>query len=159
MSSEINKEISKCPFHGEGIPQKHPSGKGQTNKDWWPNSLNLKILSQHSELVNPFDNKFDYKKEFKKLNYIALKNETGDAIAIAGDSAGGGATLATAISLRDDHGISPSCLYLIFPWLDLTHSGESMKIKAECSFASRRQIWCLLSAANRLFSDPRRLRT
>ncbi len=75
MSSEINREISKCPFHGEGIPQKHPTGKGQTNKDWWPNSLNLKVLSQHSELVNPFDKKFDYKKEFKKLNYKALKND------------------------------------------------------------------------------------
>ena len=75
MSSEINKEISRCPFHGEGIPQKHPTGKGQTNKDWWPNSLNLKILSQHSELVNPFDKKFDYKKEFKKLNYNALKRD------------------------------------------------------------------------------------
>ena len=75
MSSEINREISKCPFHGEGIPQKHPTGKGQTNKDWWPNSLNLKILSQHSELVNPFDNKFNYKKEFKKLNYKALKKD------------------------------------------------------------------------------------
>ena len=45
MSSEINNDISKCPFHGEGIPQKHNSGKGQTNRDWWPNSLNLKILS------------------------------------------------------------------------------------------------------------------
>ena len=44
MSSEINSDISKCPFHGEGIPQKHNSGKGQTNRDWWPNSLNLKIL-------------------------------------------------------------------------------------------------------------------
>jgi catalase-peroxidase len=75
MSSEIRKEISKCPFHGEGIPQKHPTGKGQTNRDWWPNSLNLKVLSQHSELVNPFDKKFDYKKEFKKLNYKALKND------------------------------------------------------------------------------------
>jgi len=75
MSSEINKEISRCPFHGEGIPQKHPTGKGQTNKDWWPNSLNLKILSQHSELVNPFDKKFDYKKEFKKLNYNGLKRD------------------------------------------------------------------------------------
>ena len=75
MSSEINRAISKCPFHGEGISQKHPSGKGQTNKDWWPNSLNLKILSQHSELVNPFDKKFDYKKEFKKLNYKALKSD------------------------------------------------------------------------------------
>ena len=44
MSSEMKGEISKCPYHGEGIPQKHPTGKGQTNKDWWPNSLNLKVL-------------------------------------------------------------------------------------------------------------------
>ena len=75
MSSEISKEISKCPYHGEGIPQKHPTGKGQTNRDWWPNSLNLKVLSQHSELVNPFNNNFNYKKEFKKLNYKALKKD------------------------------------------------------------------------------------
>ena len=75
MSSEISKEIGKCPYHGEGIPQKHPTGKGQTNRDWWPNSLNLKVLSQHSELVNPFDNNFNYKKEFKKLNYKALKKD------------------------------------------------------------------------------------
>ena len=44
MSSEINNDINKCPFHGEGIPQKHNSGKGQSNKDWWPNSLNLKNI-------------------------------------------------------------------------------------------------------------------
>ena len=75
MSSEMKGEISKCPYHGEGIPQKHPTGKGQTNKDWWPNSLNLKVLSQHSELVDPFNKKFDYKKEFKKLNYKALKKD------------------------------------------------------------------------------------
>ncbi len=75
MSSEIRNEISKCPYHGEGIPQKSPTGKGQTNRDWWPNSLNLKILSQHSELVNPFDKKFDYKKEFKKINYKSLKRD------------------------------------------------------------------------------------
>ena len=61
--------------------------------------------------------------------YLALKDETGDTIAVAGDSAGGGATLATAVSLRDNHSLSPSCLYLISPWLDLTHSGESMKTK------------------------------
>ena len=71
----MKSEISKCPYHGEGIPQKHPTGKGQTNRDWWPNSLNLKVLSQHSELVNPFDNNFNYKKEFKKLNYKALKKD------------------------------------------------------------------------------------
>ncbi len=75
MSSEINNDISKCPFHGEGIPQKHTSGKGQTNRDWWPNSLNLKILSQHSSMVNPMDKKFNYKKEFKKLNLKALKKD------------------------------------------------------------------------------------
>ena len=75
MSSEINKEIGKCPFTGAGTPAKHPTGKGQTNKDWWPNALNLKILSQHSSLVNPMDKKFNYKKEFKKLNYKALKKD------------------------------------------------------------------------------------
>ena len=75
MSSEMKGEISKCPYHGEVIPQKYPTGKGQTNKDWWPNSLNLKVLSQHSELVDPFNKKFDYKKEFKKLNYKALKKD------------------------------------------------------------------------------------
>ena len=75
MSSEINNDISKCPFHGEGIPQKHNSGKGQTNKDWWPNSLNLKILSQHSSMVNPMGEKFNYKKEFKKLNFKKLKKD------------------------------------------------------------------------------------
>ena len=52
MSNEFIKEQSKCPFTGVGTPPKHPTGKGQTNKDWWPNSLNLKILSQHSSMVN-----------------------------------------------------------------------------------------------------------
>ena len=69
MSSEINNDINKCPFHGEGIPQKHNSGKGQTNRDWWPNNLNLKILSQHSNLVDPMGNKFNYSKESKKFFY------------------------------------------------------------------------------------------
>ncbi len=75
MSKEFGNDLSKCPFHGEGIPQKHNSGKGQTNRDWWPNALNLKILSQHSSMVNPMDKKFNYKKEFKKLNYKALKKD------------------------------------------------------------------------------------
>ena len=75
MSNEIIKEKSKCPFTGAGTPPKHPTGKGQTNKDWWPNSLNLKILSQHSSLVNPMGEKFNYKKEFKKLNFKALKKD------------------------------------------------------------------------------------
>ena len=75
MSSEFVKEQSKCPFTGVGTPPKHSTGKGQLNRDWWPNSLNLKILSQHSSLVNPMGEKFNYKKEFKKLNFKALKKD------------------------------------------------------------------------------------
>ena len=75
MSKEFLSEQSKCPFTGAGTPAKHSSGKGQTNRDWWPNSLNLKILSQHSSLVSPMDKKFNYKKEFKKLNFKALKKD------------------------------------------------------------------------------------
>ncbi len=75
MSKEIYKEKSKCPFTGAGTPPKHSTGKGTSNRDWWPNSLNLKILSQHSRLVNPMDKQFSYVKEFKKLNYRALKKD------------------------------------------------------------------------------------
>ena len=68
-------EQSKCPFTGAGTPPKFPTGKGTSNRDWWPNSLNLKILSQHSSLVDPMDKKFNYAKEFKKLNFKALKKD------------------------------------------------------------------------------------
>ena len=68
-------EKSKCPFTGAGTPPKFPTGRGTSNRDWWPNSLNLKILNQHSSLVNPMDKKFSYAKEFKKLNYKALKKD------------------------------------------------------------------------------------
>jgi catalase-peroxidase len=71
MSSEINK----CPFTGAGTPPKHSAGRGTLNRDWWPNSLNLKILSQHSSLVDPMGKKFNYSKEFKKLNLKALKKD------------------------------------------------------------------------------------
>ena len=75
MSKEILKEKSKCPFTGVGTAPKHPTGRGTSNRDWWPNSLNLKILSQHSDLVNPMDKKFEYSKEFKKLDYKKLKKD------------------------------------------------------------------------------------
>ena len=68
-------EKSKCPFTGAGTPPKFPTGRGTSNRDWWPNSLNLKILSQHSSLVDPMEKKFNYAKEFKKLNYKALKQD------------------------------------------------------------------------------------
>ncbi len=71
----MSAEKSKCPFTGAGTPPKHPTGRGTSNRDWWPNSLNLKILSQHSSLVDPMDKKFNYSKEFKKLNLNALKKD------------------------------------------------------------------------------------
>jgi catalase-peroxidase len=75
MRNFLTEEQSKCPFTGAGTPPKHGTGKGTTNRDWWPNGLNLKILSQHSSLVDPMDKKFNYAKEFKKLNFKALKKD------------------------------------------------------------------------------------
>ena len=68
-------EKSKCPFTGAGTPPKFPTGKGTSNRDWWPNSLNLKILSQHSSLVDPMDKEFNYAEEFKTLDFDALKKD------------------------------------------------------------------------------------
>jgi catalase-peroxidase len=44
-----------------------------TNQDWWPNHLRVDLLSQHSEKSDPLGRKFNYREEFKKLDYAALK--------------------------------------------------------------------------------------
>jgi catalase-peroxidase len=68
MSSE-----SKCPFAAQhGATTKMGT---QTNKDWWPNQLNLKILHQHSSKSDPMGEDFNYAEEFKKLNLTALKKD------------------------------------------------------------------------------------
>jgi catalase-peroxidase len=71
-SSNGNGE-AKCPFHGG--PLKQVAGGGTSNRDWWPNQLKLNILRQNSSLSNPMDNKFNYAKEFKKLDLKALKKD------------------------------------------------------------------------------------
>ncbi|MGI8314627.1 catalase/peroxidase HPI [Halobacillus mangrovi] len=48
---------------------------GTTNKDWWPNQLNLDILRQHDKKTNPMGEDFDYEEEFQKLDYDALKQD------------------------------------------------------------------------------------
>jgi len=63
-------EVSGCPF-GHGSVE----GKGPSNKDWWPNQLDLSVLRQHSELSDPMGEDFDYRKEFKSLDYEALKQD------------------------------------------------------------------------------------
>ncbi|MDD0994676.1 catalase/peroxidase HPI [Pseudomonas sp. TNT2022 ID1044] len=59
---------SKCPFH-------QAAGGGTTNRDWWPNQLNLKILHQHSSLSDPMDEGFDYAEAFKALDFAAVKRD------------------------------------------------------------------------------------
>jgi catalase-peroxidase len=54
------------------------SGISTSNKDWWPNQLNLNILHQHDKRSNPMGLDFDYREEFKKLDYKALKKDLND---------------------------------------------------------------------------------
>jgi catalase-peroxidase len=64
---------SKCPVTGRS--SKPISGGGTSNRDWWPNHLNLKILHQHSHLSNPMGEAFNYAEEFKKLDLKAVKKD------------------------------------------------------------------------------------
>ena len=58
-------EDSKCPV----------TGRGTSNRDWWPNQLNLKILHQNSHMSNPMGEQFNYAEEFKSLDLEALKRD------------------------------------------------------------------------------------
>jgi catalase-peroxidase len=64
---------SKCPFMGGHHGQRAAGAK--SNRDWWPNQLNLKILQQNSPQSNPMGKDFNYAEEFKKLDFQALKND------------------------------------------------------------------------------------
>lgn len=66
-------EEMKCPVTGH--TSKSVSGGGTSNKDWWPNQLNLKMLHQNSELSDPMCKDFDYTEEFKKLDLKAIKED------------------------------------------------------------------------------------
>ena len=69
----MDNNESKCPFHGGSV--KHTAGHGTSNRDWWPNMLNLNILRQHSSESNPMGKDFDYAEEFKKLDLKGIKND------------------------------------------------------------------------------------
>ena len=66
-------DISKCPVMHGAITSN--SSAGTSNKDWWPNQLNLNILHQHDKKSSPINNGFNYREEFKKLDYQLLKND------------------------------------------------------------------------------------
>ncbi len=73
MDGNDNATAGKCPvMHGAG---KHATFAARSNRDWWPNQLNLKILHQHSARSNPLGTAFNYADEFKKLDLEALKKD------------------------------------------------------------------------------------
>ena len=71
-----NDSESKCPvMHGALTTN---SSSGTSNQDWWPNQLNLAILHQHDKKTDPMSQGFDYREEFKTLDYDALKKDLND---------------------------------------------------------------------------------
>ncbi len=75
MSTPIDTptpDEAKCPFHAAAKPI---AGGGTANLDWWPNQLRVDLLNQHSNRSNPLGESFDYRTEFKKLDYSALKSD------------------------------------------------------------------------------------
>lgn len=73
---EVNDSAAKCPFtHGS---VSNAAGGGTTNRDWWPNQLNLNILRQHSVKSDPMDKDFNYAEEFKSLDLAAVKKDLAD---------------------------------------------------------------------------------
>ena len=64
---------SKCPVMNGA--HRHTAAGALSNRDWWPNQLNLQILHQNSPLSNPMGKEFNYAEEFKKLDLDALKKD------------------------------------------------------------------------------------
>ena len=73
MSGNKGESAGQCPVNHSAMKQ--TTSGARTNRDWWPNQLNLKILHQHSALSNLMGESFDYSKEFKKLDLEALKKD------------------------------------------------------------------------------------
>lgn len=90
QAQDASQSAGQCPFgHGANMVEKQNSAdqsenqtnnknltmRGNANRDWWPNQLNLSVLRQNSELSNPMDKSFNYAEEFKSLDLQALKSE------------------------------------------------------------------------------------
>lgn len=68
----VNDEIKSA---AAGTTQLAQAGRGTSNRDWWPNQLNLRVLHQNSALSNPMGEAFNYAEEFQKLDFAALKKD------------------------------------------------------------------------------------
>jgi len=76
-------EDSKCPITGKTVGT--AALRGSSNRDWWPNQLNLGVLHQQAPASNPMGSDFNYAREFRKLDLAALKK---DLYALMSDSQG-----------------------------------------------------------------------
>ncbi len=74
MDGNQSPGAGQCPVVHGSAPR-HTSFGGRSNRDWWPNALNVRILHQHSNLANPLGEAFDYAKEFETLDLEALKQD------------------------------------------------------------------------------------
>jgi catalase-peroxidase len=77
MENHTGSSGGKCPFphlHGT-VAKPAPASPARTNRDWWPNQLNLRILHQNSTLSDPMGGSFDYAQEFKTLDLAAVKKD------------------------------------------------------------------------------------
>ena len=75
---ETHTSSGQCPFphlHGSSPKPTPATAGGRSNRDWWPNQLNLKLLHQHSPLSDPMGTDFDYAQEFKQLDLPAVKRD------------------------------------------------------------------------------------
>ncbi len=82
FAQNYTESAGKCPLGHDSKTTGHTSqdtvhsaGKFFTNKDWWPNQLDLSVLRKNSNLATPMDKSFDYKKAFQSLDYLALKKD------------------------------------------------------------------------------------
>ncbi|HWK44548.1 MAG TPA: catalase/peroxidase HPI [Stellaceae bacterium] len=73
MDENGSQSAGKCPV-AHGAP-KHTTSAGRSNRDWWPNQLNVRILHQHSSLSDPMGMNFNYAEAFKTLDLEALKQD------------------------------------------------------------------------------------
>ena len=95
MDAKTDTNVAKCPVIHSGW---------RTNRDWWPNQLNLQVLHQHSALSNPMGEAFDYAKEFKSLDLNAVIK---DLHALMTDFAGLVAGRFRSLRRSDDpHGVA-----------------------------------------------------
>lgn len=83
MDVNNNAKTDGCPFNHGGATSNKSSGT--SNRDWWPNQLNLNILHQHDRKSNPMGEDFVYAEEFKKIDYYELKQDLQDLMTTSQD--------------------------------------------------------------------------